>query len=159
MSYKSKRTITNMVAGILIIIAYIIYAIWKNSPEIENIKSRAVAMLAFIGIGIVAVIIIQIIFYVLFAVGVAVKEQVRDDKQIWRIIASTMTEDEMEKLINLKSAQIGYICAGIGLLAALVLLAVGISIVIALHIIAGAFAAGSIFEGIAQIYFYENGIK
>jgi hypothetical protein len=159
MSYKSKRTLTSIIAGILIIAAYIIFALGKNSPETENIKSWAVAMLVFIGIGIAAIIVIMIIFHILFAVGVAIKEQGCDDKEIERIIASSTVEDEMEKLINLKSARIGSICAGIGLVAALVLLAVGMSAVLALHVIVGAFAISSFIEGIAQIYFYENGIK
>ena len=69
-----------------------------------------------------------------------------------------MTEDEREKLINLKSSRISVVFAGIGFVAALGALACGLSAVIALHILFGAFAVSGIIEGILSIYFFEKGV-
>ena len=70
-----------------------------------------------------------------------------------------MYEDERDKLINLKSSRIGYVCAGVGFIAGLIALAFGISAVVALHIIAGAFAVGSIIEGCVSVYLDEMGVR
>ena len=159
MSYSSKRTVTSVIAGILLIAAYIIYASGSNAPAPEDLKSWAIAMLVFIGIGVAALIVIQIVFHIALAIGIAVREQERDGKKIERIIESSMVEDEREKLIGLKSSRVGYICAGAGAMAMLIALAAGISTVMALQLLFGAFAAGSVAEGIASVYFYEKGVR
>jgi len=158
MSYNSKKTIVSMAAGILWIMAYIIYALGANSPAPEDLKSWAAAMLIFIGIGIVAIIVIQILFHIVFAIGVAVKEQAHDDKTVERLIASSMVEDERDRLINMKSYHTVYICAAIGLIASLVALAFGISTLFALHILLGFFAFSSIVEGVVSVILYEKGV-
>ena len=159
MSYNSKRTIASMVAGVFLIVAYAIYAFGEHSPTTEDLKSWAIAILVFIGIGVAAVIVIQIIFHIAMAIGIAVKEREHSDKEIEKNISSLMVEDERDKLINLKSAHIGYIFAGIGFALALVGLAFGMPGVFALHILFGAFAIGSVVEGIATVYFYEKGVR
>jgi hypothetical protein len=74
-------------------------------------------------------------------------------------MSTIMVEDERDKLISLKSSHIGHICAGIGAMIAFFALAGGASVVIALHVFAGSFAAGSLIEGGAGIYFHERGIR
>jgi len=158
MSYNSKKTIASIVMGVLLVAAYVIYAFSKYSPESEDLKSWAVVMLVFIGIGVAAAIGIQIVFHIALSIGIAVKEQGQDDKTVERIIASTVVEDERDKLISLKSSHIGAIFAGLGFVAMLVALAFGVPVVTALHIIFGTFSVGSIVEGIVSVYFYEKGI-
>jgi hypothetical protein len=151
-----------MATGLLLFAAYAVYALGKNSPgpeSPEKLKFWAIAMLIFIGIGIAASMVVQILFHIAFSIGIAVKERESDDKTVERIITSSMVEDEMDKLIGLKSAHIGYICAGIGFIAALAVLAFGLSAVFALHILFGSFAAGSIIEGGMSVYFYERGLQ
>ncbi|MDR1531874.1 MAG: hypothetical protein LBS62_06775 [Clostridiales bacterium] len=150
MSYNSKKNISSIAAGILIIAAYAVYAFGERAPAPDDLKSWATAMLVFIGIGVAAVIVIQIIFHIVLAVGIAAKEQDCNGKEVERIISSSMVEDEREKLITLKSAHVGYICAGIGFIAALVALACGWSAVAALHILFGTSAVGSVAEGISR---------
>jgi hypothetical protein len=159
MSYNSKRTIISLIAGLILTAAYAIFAFGTSAPASDDLKAWAVAMLIFIGIAIVIMIVIQILFHIAFAIGIAVKERQHDDKTVERIIAAEMAEDERNKIINLKSYHIGYICAGVGFVAALVALAFGLSAVIALHILFGASAIGSITEGIASVYFYEKGVR
>jgi hypothetical protein len=161
MSYNSKRTIASMVAGVLLVTAYIIYALGEHSPAPSDLKSWAIAMLVFIGISVVAVIVIQIVFHIASAVGIAIKEKYQEhsDEDVERNLSSLMVEDERDKLISLKSSHIGYIFAGIGFVAALAGLAFGVSGIVALHILFGAFAIGSIAEGIATVCFYEKGVR
>ena len=159
MSYKSKRNLISMVAGVLLIIGYIIYVLRKDSPAPDDLKTWAVTMLIFIGTSVAVMVVIQILFHIGLAIGIAVKEKENDDKRVERIMESSMYEDERDKLINLKSSHIGNVCAGIGFVAGLIALALGISAVVALHIIAGAFAVGSIIEGGVSIYLDERGVR
>ena len=158
MSYSSKRTIVSMTIGILSFAAYLIYALSGRAPALEALKSLALAMLVFIGICVVVQIIIQILFHIALAIGITIKEKEHDDKKIERIMSVTTLEDEREKLISLKSAKFGYICAGLGFIAALITLAFGFSTLFALHIMGGSFAAGSLIEGSASVYFNEKGL-
>ncbi len=59
-------------------------------------------MLVFIGIAIVALIVIQIVFHIVLAIGLAVTEGDGDSSRIKRILDSTMAEDEMDRMINLR---------------------------------------------------------
>ena len=159
MSYISKRTLCSIGVGILLLIFYVIYALGAASPAMDDLKSWAVAILIYIVVCIAAGIVVQIVFHIVFAIGITVKEKGIDDKKVERIIKSSMVEDERDKLISLKSSHIGYSCAGFGLVAGLVALAVGISTVVVLHIVAGTFALGSIIEGCVSIYLNERGVQ
>jgi hypothetical protein len=155
MTYNSKKTIANMFVGIIISIAYAIHALGNNAPN--DLKSWSLTMLSFIGIGVVAIIIIQILFHIAMAIGIAVKEQQEDSKEIERIIAATMVEDEREKIINLKSANIGYIFAGIGFITMLVVLAFDASSIMGLNIMFAMYWVGSFIEGGVSVYLNERG--
>ena len=159
MSYTSKRTLISMGVGVILLIVYAIYAFGNASPAPEDLKSWAVVILVYIGICITAGIIIQILFHIAFAIGIIVKEKEHDDKNVERIIKSSMLEDERDKLISLKSSHIGYSCAGFGFVAGLIALATGIPSIIVLHIMAGAFAVGSIIEGCVSVYLNERGVQ
>jgi hypothetical protein len=159
MSFNSKRIIVSTVAGFLLVAAYTIYALGEYSPAPEDLKAWATAMLCFIGISVIAVIVIQILFHIAAAVGIAVKERECDDKEIEKNLSSLTTEDERDKLINLKASHIGYILAGIGFVSTLIALVLGISSVLALHILFGALFIGAIIEGIVSVYYYEKGVR
>lgn len=158
MSYKSKRVITNMIAAVLLVSGYVIYALGNHAPNPSNLKEWAIVMLSFIGISIVGMIMIQILFHIALAIGIAVQERESEEQEVERIISSAMLEDEMDKFINLKSAQVGYICAGAGFIMTLVAFALGVSEVLALHILFGSFFLGSLLEGGVSIYCYERGV-
>ena len=158
MTYNSKRTIVSMVAGIILAVSYIIYALVIKPPASDDLKPWAVSLLVFIGMGIISQILIQIVFHIAFAIGIVVKGKAVDKENIGRIFTSIGTEDEMNKLISLKSSRIGYICAGVGLLITLAALALGVSEVAALHILVGSFVVGSLAEGCASVRFHERGV-
>lgn len=166
MSYQEKKTIVSIITGILVLAAYCIYAFSKyqsGTVASGDLKFWASTMLIFIGIGIAVAIVIQIVFHILLSVTIAVKEKVRnntcDDKEIEKTIGAEMVEDEMDKLINLKSMRIGFAIAGIGFVAALVSLVLNYSAVVMLNIMFVSFSAGSLVEGFTQLYFYRKGVK
>lgn len=165
MSYQEKRIFTSTVTGALVLGAYCIYAIGKyqsGAVAPEDLKFWASTMLIFIGIGVAATIVIQIVFHILLSILIAVKEKIRDgqcdDQEIEKTIEAEMVEDEMDKLIELKSTRIGFIFAGIGFIAALVSLVLSFSPVVMLNMMFISFSIGSMFEGFAQLYFYRKGI-
>ncbi len=165
MSYQEKKTITSILTGALVLAAYCIYAFGKHQPGAgtsSDLKFWAMTMLIFIGIGVAASIVIQIVFHILLSISIAVKGKIQnqdlDDKEIEKQIDAEMVEDEMDKLIELKSNQIGFILAVIGFVAGLVTLAFGNPPAVMLNILFISFSAGSLLEGFAQLYYYRKGL-
>lgn len=162
MSYQSKRTIFSLIIGVSILAAYCIYGIGKlNSGEVvgEGVAFWAMTMLIFIGIGIVANIILQIIFHIGLSIGIAVKERENDEKTINRKIAAEMVEDEMDKLIQLKSLRVGFVFAGFGFIGALASIVLGFSTAIALNIMYLSFNVGALAEGVTSLVYYGRGVR
>lgn len=166
MSYQEKRTVVTVLTGILILAGYCIYAFGKVGGGVESagdLKFWGFAMLLFIGIGVVANIIIQIVFHILMSIGIAIKEQIQNgsvnDEEIEKTLELEMVEDEMDKLIGLKSMRIGFALAGIGFVAGLIALVMDYSPALMLNIIFISFNVGSILEGITQIYYYRKGVN
>lgn len=166
MSYKVKSTIVSIVSGVLLMAAYVIYVIGKAASGAavpEDMKFWATTILIFIGIGIALTIVIQIVFHILLAIGKAVQEQVKngkvDDREIEKSLELEMVEDEMDKLISLKSMRVGYAVGGIGFIAALVSLVMDYPAAVMLNILFGSFYVGSLVEAFAQLVYYRRGIK
>ena len=165
MSYQEKRTVTSIITGAMILAAYCIYAFGKlraGNVTQGDLKFWAGTMLVFIGIGIAVTIVIQIIFHILLSIAIAVKEKVKngncDDAEIEKTIKSEIVEDEMDKLIELKSTRIGYYFAGAGFVAAIASLVLNYSPMVMLNILFISFSTSAIIEGFAQLYFYRKGI-
>ena len=157
MSYKTKRNMTEVIAGIILLCVYVILAMDKYPSE-ESLSSWATFMLIFIGICVIAMIVVHIIFQIAFYIGIAAKEK-DDCENVERIMASSEMEDEMDKLISLKSMRAGYICVGIGFIATLAALAFEASPVAALNITFISFMTGAIIEGCIGVYLYRKGVR
>lgn len=162
MSYQAKKTITNLVAGVIILVSYCVSVFNEYSAGntlVNDTSFWAKKMLIYIIIGIGITIVLNIIFHIYLSVNLAIKEENRnDDKAISRKLELEMVEDEMDKLIELKSHRVGYIIVGIGFMTALVYLAFGSSIAIGLNLIFVSFYMGSFAEGLTILYFYFRGI-
>jgi hypothetical protein len=165
MSYPEKKAIVSILAGIAVIVSYCIYVFGKvKADEVasESLKFWAGAMLLFIVIGIVANIVIQIVFHILLSISIAIREQYvngkSDDKHIEKEIAAEMVEDEMDKLVELKSLRVGFAIAGIGFVTALIYAYLGFSVAIMMNIMFFSFSIGSIIEGFSHLYFYRRGV-
>ncbi|MCL2529862.1 MAG: hypothetical protein FWE41_05970 [Coriobacteriia bacterium] len=159
MSYKSKRTIASLLAATAVAVGYVVYALNVAPATGDNLQAWAIALLVCIGASVVAVIIIQIIFNIVASIGITVKEAGCDDAKAGRLIESTIQDDEMDKLILNKSNYASLVAAGAGFMAALTVLAFGLSAVLALHIIFGSFWIGSFVGSIVSIYYYEAGVS
>jgi len=157
MALKSKRYIVSMAAGVLAIIAYLVYALGGAAPKADDLAGWAIAMLIFIGIAVAAQVLMQVAFHVAVVVGIMVKAREKDDKAATRIINAELRDDERDKRIGLRSAHIGYIFAGVGFVSALVAFACGASAVAGLHILLAAGALACFVEGIIGVYLYERG--
>jgi len=162
MTYQSKRTVFSLIIGVGILVAYSIYGLGKyNSSAVGagDIAFWAKTMLIFIGLSIVANIVLQILFHIGLSIGIAVKERENDEKTINRRIAAEMVEDEMDKLIQLKSLRIGFALAGVGFIGALIVIAFGHPAVLALNIIYLSFNVGALAEGVTSLYYYGKGVS
>lgn len=166
MSYQEKRTLVSILSGIILLTAYYLYTIGKYQNGLVapgDLKFWATTILAFIGIGIVAFIIIQIVFHILLSVSIAVSQAVKggeyDDKEIEKAIKVDMIEDEMDKMIEFKSMRFGFIVAGIGFISGLIALVLNYSAVVMLNIFFISFSVGSILEGFVKMFYYRRGLN
>jgi hypothetical protein len=166
MSYKVKNTVISLLTGVSLLAAYCIYALGKVQSEsaiLGDMKFWATTILIFIGIGVAAMIVIQIVFHILLSIAMAVKEQMHsgkcDDKKIEKALELEMVEDEMDKLIALKSMKIGFSIVGTGFIAALAALVLDSPPAVMLNILFFSFGIGSMTEGVAQLFFYRRGVK
>lgn len=165
MSYHEKRTIAMIITGILVLIVYSIYAIGQyraGAAAPDDLRFWATAMLIFVGIEVAATIVIQVLFHILVSISIAVKETIHgqcDDKKLEETIDAEMVEDEMDKLIDLKSMRVSFTIAGAGFAAGLVSLVLGWAPAVMLNILFGAFSIGSLVQGFTQLYFYRSGIR
>jgi hypothetical protein len=166
MSYQEKRTIVSTLTGLAILAAYAIYV--NNQRQAgalatEDLKAWATAILVFIVIGIVASIIIQIVYHILISISITVQRKIQnestDDAQIEKSIQAEMVEDEMDKLIELKSMRFGLFLAGVGFVLALVSLIANYPPAVMLNVLFVSFAGGSLLEGMAQLYYYRRGLR
>ncbi len=165
MAYQIKRTVTSIITGVIVLAVYLFYVLGRYHSGLlapDDLKAWAQIMLIFIGVGIAVAIVIQIIFHILLSIGIAITENIKngscDDQEIEKKIQLEMVEDEMDKLIELKSLRIGFIIAGIGFVASLLALVLSYPPMIMLNILFISFSAGSILEGFAQLYYYKRGI-
>ena len=164
MSYKVKSTIMSLVIGVLLMAAYGIYAAGKvnsGAASMDDLKFWASSMLLFIGVA--ATIVMHIILSIVLSIGKAIRQTVEtgktDDKAIERSLQLDMVEDEMDKLISLKSMRVGYAIGGLGFIAALISLVMGSPSGVMLNIMFGSFFSGSLIESLAQLVYYRRGIK
>ncbi len=166
MSLQEKRSLFSVITGIILLMAYGIYVMGKlqsGSVDSEDIKFWANAMLLFIGIGIVVSIITQIIFHIVSAIMIAIKEKMinqdTSDEEVEKIINTEMMSDEMDKLIELKSMRVGFIFSGIGFVCGLIALALNYSPVVMLNMVFASFSLGLILEGFQQFLYYRKGVQ
>lgn len=165
MSYQIAKTLTNILSGAVVLVVYLFYASGNYQAGLlamDDLKSWAQVMLVFTGIGIAVAIVVQIIFHILFSIGLAVKESIKNgncnDREIEKTIEMEMVEDEMGKLIELKSMRVSYITVGVGFVASLVLLFFDYPVFIALNVLFVSFYTGGILDGFTQLYYYKRGV-
>lgn len=161
MSYQEKRTVVDVVLSALVTGAYCVYVFGRyqsGMADISDLKFIAATILTFIGIEIGAVIIVQIIFHILLSAAIAVKRGISGGEKIAKTVEVEFIEDEMDKLIELKSGRLGIVIVGAGFIASLVTLVLGSPPAVMLNIVFLSFCAGSLAGGILSLYYYRTGI-
>jgi len=169
MYYQEKKTIASIFSGLLILTAYSIYGISKyqelGAGLLNDLRFWASAMLIFIVSGIIAAILIQVVFHIMLAVANEVAKEV-SGKACCKVKDGTYeeleiaeAEDEMDKLIALKAMRNSFVVVGAGFVIALISLYMGTPPAIMLNIIFMSFVLGTLFEGFSQLYFYRKGVR
>lgn len=161
MSYKEKRTVATIVSGLLMLAAYCIYAFVGAGAKAggNDLKFWGTAMLIFVGIGIAATIVIQIIYHIAMSISIAIKEKEFDEKKIGKALEVNTADDEMDKLIQLKSERVCSMAAGVGFVGGLVSLAFGASAAVMLNALYLAGSVGCILQAFISLHYYRKGVR
>lgn len=148
MTYREKESIVNIFSGLLITTLYGLNIYGRHmdgSLDLSNdFSAWGVIFLIFMGVSIVARIIIYIIFHIINAIAT------RDDK--------IPVSDEMDKLIKLKSIRNSYFAFTSSFVLSIIGLAIGMPVygMFIAFVIGGLMA--EIIENGSQIYYYRKGI-
>lgn len=162
MSYQEKRTATEMFSAILLLLAYSLFILTRshtNAIDMQNISFWAGTILIFIGIGIVSTIIIQIVFHILLSISIVVKETDygrSNNKDIKKTVMNSMVNDEMHKMIELKSLKSSSYFTEIGFIASFSSLVLGFPVAVMLNILFVSYVLGWIFEGFMRLNYYRK---
>jgi len=148
MSYQVKQNIVNILSGILITAFYALIILQRQQEGQFNLKEDfdtwGVIFLIYIGVSIVARIIIQIVFHIINAIAT------REDK--------VPVTDERDKLISLKATRNSYYVFSGGFVLAVMSLAIGMPVygIFIAFVVTGLIA--EITDNGSQIYYYRKGI-
>ena len=148
MTYQEKQSVVNIFSGLLItaIYGWIIYQrqLEGRFDLTEDFQKWGVLFLIFMGVSIVARIVIYIIFHILNAI--ATREQ------------DIPEEDERDKIIKLKATRNSHYAFIFPFIGAFIGLAVGMPIwgIFIAFIIGGLLS--EIVENLSQIYYYRKGV-
>ncbi|MGC5629829.1 hypothetical protein ACPYO6_16470 [Georgenia sp. Z1344] len=156
MSYRSKRSIAYIVGVVALVAAYVVVALGRSGTG-ADLRSWATLMLIFAGLWVVVLVVVQMVFHVGLAVGVAATEAREDTSQVERIMRASMADDEQNSLIELRAGRVDAIVVGLGLVVALAAMALGASAVAGLHVQLAAVAVGSLAENVWTIVAHEGG--
>lgn len=147
MSYQEKENIVNIFSGI-VVAAIMGWAVWQRHMEgqfdlTEDFRAWGIIFLVFMGISIVARIIIYIIFHIINAI--ATREE------------NIPIEDERIKLIKLKGTRNSHYAFSGGFVLSIVGLALGMQVfwIFVFFIISGLFS--EIIDNVTQLYFHRKG--
>ncbi len=148
MSYQVKQNIVNILSGVLITAFYALIVIQRHQEGQFNLKEDfdtwGVIFLIYIGVSIVARIIIQIVFHIINAIATREEE--------------VPVTDERDKLISLKATRNSYYVFSSGFVLAVMSLAIGMPVYgIFIAFVATGLLAEIIDNG-SQIYYYRKGI-
>jgi len=140
--------IVNILSGLLItsIYAWIVYQrhLQGRFDLTEDFRTWGIIFLVFMGVSIVARIIIYIIFHIINAI--ATREE------------DIPKEDERDKLVKLKATRNSHYAFSVSLLSGFILLATGMPIygLFVVFILAG--LVSEVIDNSSQIYYYRKGV-
>lgn len=148
MSYREKESLINIFSG-LAITAFFAWEVYQRHLEgqfdlTQDFSKWGIIFLIFMGVSIVARIVIYIIFHIINAI--ATREQ------------DIPVEDERDKLIKLKATRNSYYVFSGGFVLAIIGLSIGMPVygIFIAFIISGLLS--EIMDNASQIYYYRKGV-
>jgi hypothetical protein len=148
MSYQEKQNVVNIFSALLITIIFA-WMVWQRQQLgqldlTEDFRQWGIVFLIFIGISVVARIIIQILFHIGNAIAT------REEK--------VPAEDERDKLVKLKAIRNSYYAFTSGFVVSVVGLALGMPVhwIFIAFVVFGMLA--EIIDNGSQIYYYRKGV-
>jgi len=148
MSYQEKQNIVNIFSGLLITIVYALIVYQRHMQGrfdlTEDFSKWGVIFLVFIGVSILARIIILIVFHIINAIAT------REEK--------TPVEDERDKLVKLKATRNSYYAFTSGFVLSVMGLAIGMPVYGIFIAFVGFGLIAEIIDNGSQIYYYRKGI-
>lgn len=148
MSYQEKQNIVNIFSGLLITITYALIVYQRHLQGrfdlTEDFSKWGVIFLVFIGVSIVARIIILIVFHIINAIAT------REEK--------TPVEDERDKLVKLKATRNSYYAFTSGFILSVMGLALGMPVYGIFIAFVGFGLIAEIIDNSSQIYYYRKGV-
>jgi len=148
MSYREKESLINIFSGLLItgIYAWIIYQkqLAGQFDLTVNYNKWGEILLIFMGISIVARIVIYIVFHIINAI--ATREE------------DIPKEDERDKLVKLKSTRNSHYVFSGGFVLGILALAIGMPVYWIFVAFVASALLSEIMDNASQIYYYRRGI-
>ena len=148
MTYQEKQNVVNIFSGLLVTAIYglMIYNRHQQGQFnlTEDFQTWGKVFLIFIGVSIVARIIIQIVFHIGNAIAT------REEK--------VPSEDERDKLIKLKATRNSYYAFSGGFVLSVMSLALGMPVYGIFIAFVGFGLVAEIIDNGSQIYYYRKGV-
>ena len=148
MTYQEKKNIVNIISALLITFIYALIVYKRHQAGIFDLtvdySKWGIIFLIFIGISIVARIVIYIIFHIINAIATREEEM--------------PITDERDKLIELKATRNSYRTFSIGFGLSLVSMSIGMTPVLLFIAFFACCLVAEIVENISQIFYYRKGI-
>ena len=148
MNYHEKSSVAGILTSVFVYLFFLknLQGRLADLDAALHLQAAAKTVLIFIGISIVVRIIAEILLNILYAI---VTGEGKPDPS---------TEDEMDKLISLKSERIAYVVASLGFLLSLVLLVMNYSPVLMVIVIYGFLNLAEVVSCVLKIVFYRRGL-
>ncbi len=148
MGFQEKRSMVNLITTPLLFIVYYLYVYSQYQSQSIAAGADLSFWAKYILILMPVMIIPKIIIYIVFAI---INKIITDEK-------ITDTEDEMDKLIDLKASRNGSIVFMIGFMLAMTALVFGWSAHAMFIIILGSLMVSGIFGEASMFYYYRKGV-
>jgi len=148
MTYQEKQNVVNIFSGLLVTAIYGLMIYHRHQQGqfnlTEDFQTWGKVFLIFIGVSIVARIIIQIVFHIGNAIAT------REEK--------VPSEDERDKLIKLKATRNSYYAFSGGFVLSVMSLALGMPVYGIFIAFVGFGLVAEIIDNGSQIYYYRKGV-
>ena len=148
MTYQEKQNIVNIFSGLLIAAIYsgVVYQrhLQGRFDLTEDFRTWGIIFLIFMGVSIVARIIIYIIFHIINAIATREEE--------------IPVSDERDKLIKLKSTRNSYYTFSFGIMTSIFFLALGMPVYGIFIAFVLCLVVSELVDNSSQIYYYRKGI-